>query len=369
LSEVMHSFRLYVLSDLPLTEQLIPIADDLAIAWYRWQDDRNTLQRSGYSIDVGMMDNINEGGEDWNFLEVLKFWRDTRYLLHQQSLSGKYEGGGITPIYPIQSMVKDALEEFIFTWDAAIKRIVDITGINEVMLGGTVSPGAQVGTTQLSVQGAVHVLKPIIKNIGRMKKELAETAIRRLQLAFKTRKDIADGYADVIGEADVELLRMAEKDAVQYGLHFEDKPSEEMKQNIINAANAALNARREGMPGITISQFTYIAQQLSAGGNIKELSALLDYLQHKSEIQIQANKEASIQLQNQGLAQIEQQKQQADVQAKQMETQGKLAVVRAQTEGDLRKIREEKGIGQPNSVSTPSSPPGNGNVPPRQENG
>jgi len=355
-SEVMHSFRLYTLSDLPLTEQLIPIADDLAIAWYRWQDDRNTLQRAGYSIDVGMMDNINEGGEDWNFLEILKFWKDTRYLLHQQSLSGKYEGGGITPIQPIQSLVKEALEEFIFTWDAAIRRIVDITGINEVMLGGTVGPSAQVGTTQLSVQGAANVLKPIIKNIGRMKKELAESVIRRLQLAFKTRKDIADGYADVIGEADVELLRMAEKDAVQYGLHFEDKPSDEMKRNILDAAAASLQARRDGKPGIDISQYLYITQQLSSGGNIKELAALLDYLNVKSEKQIQANKERDIQMQNQGLAQIEQQKQQNEASKQQMETKGKIAVVQAETEGDLRKIREEKGIGNPNSPIQPSSP-------------
>ena len=366
-SEVMHSFRLYVLSDLPLTEQLIPIADDMAIAWYRWQDDRATLQRAGYAIDVGMMDNINEGGEDFNFTNILKFWRDTRYLLHQQSLSGKYEGGGIMPVTPIPSLVMDALQEFIVTWDAALKRIVDITGINEVMLGATAQPGSQVATTQMSVQGAVHVLKPIIKTIGRMKKELAETTIRRLQLAFKTRKDIADGYADVVGVADVELLRMAEKDAVQYGLHFEDKPSDEMKQNIMGAAQASLQARRDGKPGIDISQFLYITQQLSSGGNIKELAALLDYLNVKAEQKVQANKERDIQMQNQGLAQMEQQKQQASAQEKQMDTQGKLAVVAAQTEGDIRKIREEKGVSAPNGSPQPQSPPNGGNVPAGQE--
>ena len=367
LSDVMHSFRLYVLSDLPLTEQLIPIADDLAIAWYRWQDDRAVLQRSGYAIDVGMMDNINTGGEDFNFTNVLKFWKDTRYLLHQQSLSGKYEGGGIMPVTPIPSLVRDALEEFILTWNAALSRIVDITGINEVMLGSTAQPGSQVATTQMSVQGAVHVLKPIIKNIGRLKKELAETAIRRLQLAFKTRKDIADGYVPVVGEADVELLRMAEKDAVQYGLHFSDKPNVEMKQNIISAATASLQARRDGKPGIDISQFIYITQQLSAGGNIKELAALLDYLNVKSEQKLQAERERNIQMQNQGLAQIEQQKQQGAAQAQKMDTDSKITVIGAQTEGDLRKIREEKAVSTPSGSPQPISPPSGINVPAGQQ--
>jgi hypothetical protein len=368
LTDVMHSFRLYTLSDLPLTEQLIPVADNMALSWYRWQDDRASLQRAGYAIDVGMMDNINSGGEDFNFIEVLKMWRDSRYLLHQQSLSGKYEGGGITPVTPIPSMVLEALQEFLASWDHSVKMIEDLTGINLVMLGATAPEGSQVTTTQMSMQSAAHVLKPIIKNIGRMKTELAETLIRRLQLAFKARKDIAKGYVDVIGEADVELLRMAEKDAVQYGLHFEDKPSEEQVRDILDAARASLEARRQGMPGIDISQYMYISQQLSAGGNIKELSALLDYLQKKSEQTIQANKERDIQMQNEGLARIEQQKAQTAAQQKQADVQGDVILEREKRMTELQKIREERGerqapAGTSNQPPQPSSPQSSPQVP------
>lgn len=269
-TDVMHSFRLYTLRDLPITEQLIPIADDMAIAWYRWQDDRAMLQRAGYAVDVGMMDNINTGGEDFNFINVLKMWRDTRYLLHQQSLSGKYEGGGISPVQPIESQVLTALQEFITTWEAALKRIEDVTGINLVLLGATAPAGSQVTTTQMSAQSAIHVLKPLIKTMARMKAELAETTMRRLQLAFKARSDIAKGYVDVVGEMDVEILKQAEKDAVQYGLSFEEKPSEKMKEMVMAGATASLQARRDGKPGIQLAEFVYISQQLEAGGNIKE---------------------------------------------------------------------------------------------------
>jgi len=270
-------------------------------------------------------------------------WRDTRYLLHQQSLSGKYEGGVTVPVQPIPSLVMEALTEFITTWEAALKRIEDVTGINLVLLGATAPKDSQVGTTQMSAQSAIHVLKPIINAVGRMKEDLAETTVRRLQLAFKARDDIAKGYVDVIGEMGVEIMKMAEKDAAQYGLRFEAKPSEEMKRHVIDAARASLEARRQGMPGIDISQFTYIAQQLESGGNIKELSALLDYLQAKSEREIQGNKERDIQMQNQGLAQIEQQKQQNQAQQQQMKTQGEVVVEREKRQTELQKIYAERG--------------------------
>ena len=369
-TDVMHSFRVYTLRDHPITEQLIPIADDMAMAWYRWQDDRAMLQRYGYTIDVGMMENIDVGGGDYNFLNIIKMWRDTRHLLHQQSNSGKYEGGSTSPIQPIQSLVKEALEEFIMTWEAALKRIEDVTGINLVMLGATAPQGSQVATTQMSAASAVHVLKPIIKSVGRMKKELAETTMRRLQLAFKARKDIADGYADVVGEADVELLRMAEKDAVQYGMSFEDRPSEKTKEIILGGASASLQARRDGKPGIDIAQFMYIAQQLESGGNVKELSALLDYLNSKSEKQVQENKEKDIQMQGQQLQQAQQQKIQGEAQARKEDIQGEMMVNKAASDNKIREMAFEKGVtgppqGAPQAPIQPSSPPQGSQGPPQ----
>ncbi|GAJ06328.1 unnamed protein product [marine sediment metagenome] len=191
-----------------------------------------------------------------------------------------------------------------------------------------------------------------------MKKELAETTMRRLQLAFKTRKDIADGYADVVGEADVEILRQAEKMPVQYGMSFEDRPSDKTKEILIGGASASLQARRDGKPGIDIAQFMYIAQQLESGGNVKELSALLDYLNSKSEKQVQENKERDIQLQGQQLQQAQQQKIQGEDKARKDEVQGEILVNREASKNKIREMAYEKGINPPQQGAPPSAPQG-----------
>jgi hypothetical protein len=251
-------------------------------------------------------------------------------------------------------MLRESLEEFIMTWEAAIQRIEQVTGLNLVMLGAAAPPGSQVTTTQMSAASAAHVLKPIIKVIGRMKNSLAETTMRRLQLAFKTRKDMADAYADVVGEADVEILRQAEKDAVQYGLTFEDRPSEEAKSIIMAGATASLQARRDGKPGIDLSQFIYITQQLESGGNLKELAALLDYMMAKSEQAIKEEKEKLVQMQNQGLAQIKQQEGQNAAEAFQREHMGKIQEIDREGQWNMA---ENGQIPPPGSQGQPQPPP------------
>jgi hypothetical protein len=334
----------------------------MAMAWYRYQDDRANAQRQGWAIDVGMMENIDMGGKDFKFVDVLKAWKDTRYLFHQQSLSGKYEGGSPTPIQPIPSMLIEAINEFIVTWESAVKRIEDVTGISLVMLGAPSDPSTSATATQMSAESTFNVLKPTIKTVGRLKKELAQVAMRRLQLALKARSDIMENYTPVVGEADLEILKMAEKDAVQYGMTFAARPSEKAKGDLIAGAQLALQQHREGKAGLTFSQYQYIVSSLESGSNIKELSAMIDYLMLKAEQQIEERQQANIQQQNEGLQRIEEGKQQSASQLQQGDTQGKLMVEDKKTEGALKEIwANQQGAAPPAEASqtpvAPSSPP------------
>ena len=326
MSEVTHNYKLITLRDKPLTESLIPIADDIAISSYKYQDARAMAVQAGYTIDVGMMQNIESGGNKFDFLKLLEYWRKTGWLMYMQSQEGPYQGGKTDPVTPIPSIMQDILNEAIQTWEFALKKIEDITGINQTMLGATTNPNAAVGTTQLSTQASINSLRPMIDAIGNMKKLLAESTMRRLQLAFKARKDIADAYVSVVGQDDVDALIIAEKDAVQYGLTFEPRPSDEAKQDVINGAMASMSTRREGGAGLTLSQYIYIVDRVRGGGNLKELSAMIDFLVSKHEKQIEEQKEKMIALQGQQNKENMLAAAQADQQKESMKVRGELAV-------------------------------------------
>jgi hypothetical protein len=326
MSTVMHNYKLITLKDKPLTESLRPIADDLALVWFKYQNGRALSVQSGYSVDVGMMQNIDDGGDKFGFLKLIEKWRSTGLLLHQQSIQGNYQGGKTSPIDTIPSIMQEVMAEAVQAWEFALRRIEDVTGINLAVLGASTSPDAAVGTTQLSAQAALHAIKGLIDAEGKIKARLSETTMRRLQLAFKARKDIADAYRPVVGSMDIDSLIFAEKDAVQYGLTFEPRPSKEAKDNIIQAAMAAMQSKREGGPGLTITQYTYIVNQLEGGGNLKELGALLDFLIAKSETQIEEQKNRNIQLQSQMNMQNQQAKSQSDAQLEQIKGQIEMAL-------------------------------------------
>lgn len=379
MSTVMHNYKMVVLDGKSLVESLMPIADDLALCWYKYQDGRATAVQPGYSIDVGMMQNIEDGGDAFGFLKIIEKWRASGILLHQQSMSGRYEGGSTTPISPIPSMFMEVINEAMAAWEFALRRIEDITGLNMVMLGATTAPGAAVGTTQMSSQSSVHILKPLIDSVGEIKASLSGTLIRRLQLAFKARKDIVDAYKPVIGETDIQSLIIAEQDAVQYGMTFEPRASEEAKNDVIQGALAAMQTRREGGAGLSLSQYSYVVSQVHANGNLKELSALIDFLVSKSEAQVQEAKDRNMQLQGQinqqnaqaatqGQLAIEQVKQQGENSVQGMKNQGMIANTLMSSHPELfRREAEALANSSATSPQTNDLASGDTQVPPEQE--
>lgn len=376
---VMHNYKLVVLDGKSMVESLRPIADDLALCWYKYQNGRAMSVQPGYAIDVGMMQNIGDGGDAFGFLKLIEKWRNSGILLHQQSMSGKYEGGSTTPIAPISSVMMEIINEAMASWEFALRRIEDVTGLNMVMLGATTDPGAAVGTTQMSSQSSVHILKPLIDSIGEIKASLSGTLIRRLQLAFKARKDIVDAYEPVIGSADIQSLIIAEKDAVQYGMTFEPRASSEAKNDIIQGALAAMQTRREGGAGLTLSQYSYIVSQVHANGNLKELSALIDFLVSKSEAQVQAAKDRNMQLQGQinqqnamsatqGQIALEQTKKEGEASIQGMKNQAMLANTLMSSHPELfRKEAEALANNPSTSQRMNDQPQGGTSIPQEQE--
>jgi hypothetical protein len=252
-------------------------------------------------------------------------------------------------------MLIEAINEFIVTWESAVKRIEDVTGISLVMLGAPSDPSTSATATQMSAESTFNVLKPTIKTVGRLKKELAQVAMRRLQLALKARPDIMDNYTPVVGEADLEILKMAEKDAVQYGMTFKARPSEKAKGDLIAGAQMSLQQRREGKAGLSDSQYMYIVSSVESGSNLKELAAMIDYLTMKSQQEIEQKQQANIQQQNEGLQQMEQGKQQSAAQLQQGKVQGELVVEDKKTEGKLKEIWANQQGAQP-PVEPPQPP-------------
>ena len=344
-NKVIPSIRVVKLNDKPITELLYPVMDDFKIAWMKFQDGRAMAIKDGYAIDWSMLQNLEDGDKKWPILEIIKLWRDSGILMFQGSLEGKYEGGAVKPVTPIQGTSLLLLEHSIQLWNFALQKLQDITGLSPISLGSTNAPQGTTGTAteaQLGVSATVDIMKPLVVKLLQLKQNIAESVIRKIQLGIRYSDEIAKAYEPVVGKNDMQILKDAEQSAVQYGMTFEAKPDEEYKRMIIEAANISLNNRREGKPGIDLATHTYILERVMQGGNLKELRLIIGYQESKAREEIDMQEKQNIELQGKQNAQLKQMEARAQMQLQQFELQKKDIDLRNEIIGGYYKAFPEK---------------------------
>jgi len=336
-NKVVPNYIVVKLKGKSFTDVLHPIMDDIQLAWIKFQEGRQMAMDAGYAVDFGMLQNISDGAKKYNLEDILALWRDYKILLYQGTLSGRYEGGAVKPIFEIPGTASQLLQDAVMAWDLAFKKIMDLTGISPVSLGATPAPGESATGTAISNQAMNDIIQPIVKKMLNVKERAAGSLVRRLQLALRVRDDIVKAYEPVIGEDDVEVLKQAEKTHVQYGFVFRAKPTEEERQALLKMAEISLNNRREGKPGIDSATYAYIIEQVVNGGDLKEMRMVIAFQEGKARQEMAQQQQQSIETQNRGLQELEAQKAQAEQHTTAMKAQAEINVNREKAMAEILK--------------------------------
>ena len=135
-------------------------------------------------------------------------------------------------MHPIPSQSIDKLNTIINQLQTQFNLFEQVTGINLITLGQTPSPDAPVATTEAALQATMNTIKPVISGVFAMKEEIATSILSRAQIGIRISDYIFNSYSDAIGKNELNLLRNAEKFAVQYGLTLKAKPDALYKQNL-----------------------------------------------------------------------------------------------------------------------------------------
>jgi hypothetical protein len=337
-NKTISNYNIRALSDAPIIAQLRPVLDDMQISWFRFQDARANAAKSGYAVNVSKLKAISDGKTSYDIAGVLKLWKERGLLLYQDSITGKYEGGKTLPVDRLPDTILDELQEFVGTWDHALKRMEDLTGINALILGAAPDPNAPVTTQKLSVASSANAIKPLGVAINGIKRSSAESFMRRFVLACKVRRDIVESYEGVIGRNAIDRLVSAGRSAVDYGMFFHPRPTETEKADLMESVHLSMQNRREGRPGVDLQTKMFIAEQLYAGVNLKWLRFYVGYKEKQIFKQDEESKLKMIQAQGQQNQQMQQAKSQADAQNKQMELQGEALINDKKSQGEV--VRE-----------------------------
>ncbi len=282
------------------------IFDQVQLAWLKFQNAWAKARPDGYAYDETVLINSTIGGK-LTPDEIVKMSEQTGRLFYKSVNKRNHptlSPNAGNPIFPMPGGIGNALNEFVATWNLMINMLQELTGMTPQASASPLPSDTGKAVSEIQLAATSNVLEPVVNEYKRLKGSLAKTLLLRGQITFRHNENIAKDYIDVLGEETVELLKMSSKSAEQYGINLVPRTSGEIRAKLEQAALASLQAGRNGMPGLTLPQYTLLTSMITAGYNPKYIYAILAKMEQDTEMKQMQIQQANIQAQGQQQQQL-----------------------------------------------------------------
>ena len=319
---------------LGIMEQLIPIADQIQISWYRLQNTINQARPKGIMIELGALEDIplGAGGQQMKPMDVIDLFNKTGTLVYRKNDIG----GKATNYKPIEEL-ENGLGRDAMTYYQVIQNNIEmirqITGLNEFTDGSTPDARSLTTTAKLAAQATNNALAHIEQGERRLLERLASAVIVRLQDSVK--KNPIEGYVRALGRNTMEFFKLSPSVSKhEFGVKIEDRPTEEVKARLMGILqNSVAQGQVDFEDAVYIEQIT----------NLKQAQQVLSYRIKKKKEEAQANAQKQQEMNGQIQQQSAQAAEQSKQQTLQMEMEGKMQMekLKAQLQSQLQKEKYE----------------------------
>lgn len=334
--------KVYKSSYKSITERLIPIMNSLQITWLKYQNAMMTAFPGGIAVDINMISNISDGNKKYPFMDIIKMMFEKGFLPYKLSLTGQYQGGGVSPVQQIPSDLISKLNEYLTIISGCLKFVEDITGLSAVALGSTPSKDQQVGTTELSYSATMNSLKHIVDGCRIIKQGLANVSADRLRIYSEVDPETRKVHESIIGKRGLDMILAAKKQLVQYGAKAIARPQDTMKQLIFDTIEKAYAKYVNKQPGINEGQRIRIVALIEGGMDLSYAGQVIEAWIAQSEKKLIAEAERNSASQGQVQQSLQAQKTQDEMNKLKGDTESEIMIDtnKAKVEGD-KEIRVE----------------------------
>lgn len=332
LSYHLFSPDFYNMKPLGIMEQLIPIADQIQISWYRLQNTINQARPKGIMIELGALEDIplGSGGNQMKPMDVLDLFNKTGTLVYRRNDAG----GRPTNYRPIEELEnglgRDAVSYYQIIQNN-IEMIRQITGLNEFTDGSTPDARSLTTTAKLAAQATSNALAFLEQGERHLLEKLASAVIVRLQDSIK--KKPIEGYVRSLGSNTMKFFKLSPSVSKhEFGVKIEDRPTEEQKVRLMQILQASVaQGQVDFEDAVFIENIT----------NLKQAQQMLAYRIKKkrelAEIKAIRQQEMNGQIQMQSAQSAEQAKQQT----MQVEMQMKMEMEKLKNQLDSELLKQK----------------------------
>ncbi len=295
-------FSIHRVSRKSMLDSIIPLEDNLQLAWLKFQNSLAKAAPGGIAVDVGALKNITNGKNKLEPLQLLEIRRQTGDLLFKSTThhSQVINPNAGRPIIDLPGGAGSELDEHIKVMDFNIGMIRQITGINELMDATAPAPNTLVGTAEIAQQGTNNTLFNIYNSYRNVKENTASNLSLRIQNIIKY-VDYKP-YDPVVGNAMANVFKQGSQVAhSSYGIKLQLRPQEADRRSLLEKATFAFQQEK-----LSMSDYMYLEQEVKYG-SIKMARIYMMYREDLYNQQKQAEAQANVEAQSQAIQQQQQQ--------------------------------------------------------------
>jgi len=284
----------FEMTSLGMMEQLIPIADQIQIAWYRLQNTMNKAVPKGWEIDLDALESvaIGKGGAMMKPLDLIDMFQKTGVLVtRRKDISERninYKA--------IQEMPNGMGNDVTEYWNSILNNIQmlrDITGLNEFTDGSTPNPKTNIPVAEMAYESTNNSLYFIQNGEKQMLIKLAKAVILRLQDTVL--RGNVEGYIKSLGTNTIKFIKVGKGiSEAEFGIMIENKPTDQQRQMLMQHIEQYLATDMLDPSDSIIVESTW---------NLKHAQQLLAYKVNKRRNQKQ--QEAAMMQEQNGMIQIQ----------------------------------------------------------------
>lgn len=318
------NFDYFSMSAPSKVEMVIPIVDQINLAWYKLQHVIAKSRPKGVTIEIGALEDVNigKGGQALTPKDLIEVYNQTGNIYYRQrDMDGNVSN--YRPITELEGGIGQHGQEFMALLQYAISMLKEMVGINAATDGFT-GQRSYSAAVNAGMEATNNALYQVIEADREVLQSVADALTMRIQSVVRS-KNINPSYLAALGDASMKFFKDGEElSAMEFGISLDPRPTDVERQLFIQQVNELIKAGQVDVDD---------AIMLNTIPSLKAASAILAYkVKKKRENAIKQQQEAMIQN-----AQAQQQSALLAEQAKQQTEQ-----LKAQLDMQLMKLKFEQ---------------------------
>ena len=316
-----------------LVRRMEKYADAIQLINLKIQQVIQKMTPSGIFLDVDGLAEIDLGnGTSYNAQTAIDMYMQTGTVVGRSMTDDGEFNHGKVPIQELAGSGGQQIQVLLTAYEYNLNQIRNVTGLNEARDGSTPDPYSLVGVQKLAALNSNTATRHILKSGEYIKTRLAEGLALRINdvlMHSPSKKD----YISAIGKYNVNILEdLGKMSAHEYGIFLNLGPDEEEMAKLDAIIQGSI-ARGELK--------TEDAMDVMQIPNLRLASQVLKLRRSQREQIEQLNQQNNIDRQNQGLAAVAQQTEQAKAQMEQAKAQAQIEVDNNKGQLDMAKLERE----------------------------